>query len=159
MQTASGKSWVIRPCWTGGQYSLYRILFAAYLIVLFATISAGRPNLVSIMSAMIGIVAGVSLLVGLFGRAAAVVIAVAVWFIVPLHPIWPGVYVTVMLTSLLAFHMCQSPQPYGSWAARGLLDPRGGWRMSPFIYAVACWLHLMGDASIGSSVATGRKDK
>jgi len=141
MQTASGKSWVIRPCWTGGQYSLYRILFAAYLIALFATISAGRPNLVSIMSAMIGIVAGVSLLVGLFGRVAAVVIAVSVWFIVPLHPVWPGVYVAVMLTSLLAFHMCQSPQPYGSWAARGLLDPRGGWRMSPFIYAVA-WVWM-----------------
>ena len=141
IQTGSGKSWVIRPRWTGGQYSLYRILFAVYLIALFATIVAGRANLVSIMSATIGIVAGVSLLVGLFDRAAAMVVAVAVWLIIPLHPAWPGMYITVMLTSLLAFHMCQPPRPYGSWAAGGHLDSSGGWRMSPFIYAVAwAWM-------------------
>src|SRR5439155_7799507 len=40
---------------------------------------------------------------------------------------------------LLLAHACLPPAPYGSVAARGRIDPGGGWRMPPCIF-LGAWI-------------------
>jgi predicted DCC family thiol-disulfide oxidoreductase YuxK len=52
---------------------------------------------------------------------------------------------------ILLAHVCLPPAPYGSWAARGRVDPGGGWRMPPDLFAVAWVLMALGYSYSGST--------
>ena len=159
--------------WTGGQYSLFRVLFGAYLFAHFThllpwgaelfsnqgVLSQGDlspvlllfPNILAVLDApwfvigLLVVAAGVSLLfaIGYYDRVAAVVL----WYI------WACLFGRNPLISnpglpyvgwLLLAHACLPSAPYGSWTARNRTDPAGSWQMTPSIYTVAWILMAVG---------------
>jgi predicted DCC family thiol-disulfide oxidoreductase YuxK len=156
--------------WTGGQYSVFRVIFAMYLGVHFLQLlpwgaevfsnqgvlpraSASPlfylfPNVLAlsdspgVVTALLaaGAVLSVFFGIGLYDRAAAL----GLWYI------WACLFGRDPLIAnpsipfvgwLLVAHAFLPPAPYGSWAARGRVDPGGGWRMPPAIFAAA-WIVL-----------------
>jgi predicted DCC family thiol-disulfide oxidoreductase YuxK len=152
--------------WTGGQYSVYRVLFALYLLVHFsmlwpfaAEVFSGEgmlapaaasplyplfPNPLFVWDAPImvhgllavGIAASVTFGLGWGDRVAAVVL----WFV------WACLFTRNPLISnpglpfvgwLLLAHAILPRAPYGAWAARGRTDPGGGWAMPPMLFGAA----------------------
>lgn len=101
--------------WTGGQYSLYRALFGLALLVQLARTLPEAPVLALALP-----IAGAFAL-GAADRLAAVVLAV----------IWTGVFAAdgAIASALLIAHALVPGHPFGSLAARGRIDPGGGWRM------------------------------
>lgn len=159
--------------WTGGQYSLFRVLFGAYLCIHFAqlipwgaelfsrqgVLPQGSvspvlwlfPNVLALWDApvfvitLLVIAAGFSVLfaIGYYDRLAAVVL----WYI------WACLFGRNPLISnpglpyvgwLLLAHACLPTAPYGSWAARNRSDPADAWQMTPSIYAAAWILMAVG---------------
>jgi hypothetical protein len=152
--------------WTGGQYSLFRAVFGAYLCAHFlqllpwgAEVFSGQgvlpeasaspvlylfPNVLALCDApafvtgllVAGAVLSVLFAVGLYDRAAAL----ALWYL------WACLFGRNPLISnpslpfvgwMLLAHVFLPPAPYGSWAARGRPDQGRGWRMPPSIFLVA----------------------
>lgn len=151
--------------WTGGQYSLFRLVFAAYLFLHFATLfpwgaelfsNAGAltpatasplvhlfPNVLSFHDGpgfvrgllVLAALATVPLALGIFDRFAAVFI----WYV------WACLFGRNPLIAnpslpfvgwLLLAHALVPPGPYGSWRARGRADPSGSWEMpGPLFFA------------------------
>jgi predicted DCC family thiol-disulfide oxidoreductase YuxK len=159
--------------WTGGQYSLFRAVFGAYLCAHFVQLTPwaaelfsdhgvlpnGRdspllhlfPNILALWDSpafVTGLVIAAAILsvlfaVGYWDRLAAVTI----WYV------WACLHGRMPLISnpglpyvgwLLLAHACLPSAPYGSWAARGRVDPGGGWRMPPGIFLVAWILMALG---------------
>ena len=157
--------------WTGGQYSLFRVVFGGYLFVHFLQLIPWGPELFSsrgvlpdgsrspilylfpnvlalwdsppFVTALLVGAAGLSLLllVGVYDRIAAVLL----WYI------WACVFGRNPLISnpslpyvgwMLLAHAFLPPAPYGSLARRGRSDPGASWRMPQGIF-VAAWI-LMG---------------
>ena len=154
--------------WTGGQYSLYRLLLGAYLCVHLASLVSWGPELFSSAgmladrtlsplhpvfpslffafdahgvvqgALLLGVLASLLLAVGLADRVAAVVL----WYL------WASLFARNPLISnpslpfvgwLLLAHALLPRAPYGSWSARGRVDPGAGWQMPPAIFAAA-WI-------------------
>ena len=154
--------------WTGGQYSLYRGVFGVYLTIHYAQLLpwgvelfsnrgalplasdsplyALFPNLLAVadapgvVTALIAgaVVSGLLLVAGKFDRAAALYL----WYVgaclvgrnpLILNPALP------FLGWLLLAHACIPPAPFGSWAARGRVDPRGDWQLPRRIHGAA-WI-------------------
>src|SRR6202171_205846 len=154
--------------WTGGQYSIFRILLGCYLLQHFlallpwggelfsnrgalARASASPlihlfPNVLAIWDQpgfvtfllVIGAVSSGLLAVGLWDKPAAV----ALWYV------WACLLGRNPLISnpalpfigwILLLHAVLPNAPYGSWAARGRDDPRGNWHMPPLAFALA-WI-------------------
>jgi predicted DCC family thiol-disulfide oxidoreductase YuxK len=159
--------------WTGGQYSVVRAIFGIYLFIHFAhltpwaaevfsnhgLLSDGRlspllflfPNLLAIwdgpafVTAFVIAAAGLSLLfaVGMWDRLAAV----ALWYIwACLHGRMPLIINPGLpyVGWLLLAHACLPPAPYGSWAARGRIDPGNNWKMPEGIFLAAWILMALG---------------
>lgn len=159
--------------WTGGQYSLFRVLFGSYLLVHFAQLlpwatelfsNAGVlpsgslspflhlfPNILALwdgplfVTALLVAACVLSLLLAI-GKADRIA-AVLLWYLLAclfgrnpliLNPGLP--YVGL----LLLVHAALPPAPYGSWAARGRVDPAGSWRMTPSLFAVLWVLMALG---------------
>jgi len=159
--------------WTGGQYSLFRLALAAYLFVHFAALlpwgaelfsSAGAlvpasasplarlfPNVLTLFDGpgfvraflVLGLAATVPLALGVFDRAAAVVL----WYV------WACLFGRNPLISnpslpfigwILLAHAVIPAAPYGSWAARGRVDPRGDWSLPRSIFLVAWMVMALG---------------
>ncbi len=159
--------------WTGGQCSLVRAAFGAYLFVHFAQLTPWAaelfsdrgllpdgqaspllhlfPNILAVwdgpvfVTAVVGVAAGLSLLfaAGWWDRVAAVLL----WYI------WACLHGRMPLIAnpglpyvgwLLLAHACLPPAPYGSWAARGRADPGNGWQMPEGIFCVAWILMALG---------------
>ncbi len=159
--------------WTGGQYSLVRFVFGSYLFVHFVhlapwaaelfsnqgVLSEGRaspllhlfPNILALwdgpvfVTILVIIAAGLSVLfaAGYRDRLAAVLL----WYV------WACLHGRMPLISnpglpyvgwLLLAHAFLPAAPYGSWAARGRVDPGGGWRMPAGIFLVAWILMALG---------------
>jgi predicted DCC family thiol-disulfide oxidoreductase YuxK len=112
--------------WTGGQYSLYRAVLALTLAT---------------HHGVVGWLLAVPLALGFRDRWAA--------------GLWLG-YLGLRLgvgevawadAALLALHLVTPPRPYGSWDARGRVDPAGGWILpQPVLVA----------ARVGLVIALGR---
>jgi len=156
--------------WTGGQYSLFRILFGAYLCLHFLALAPWGEELFSNRGALPD--ASASPLVGLFPNlfafadspavvllaillAAAASLAFAagwkdraaalgIWWV------WACLFGRNPLISnpslpfvgwILLAHLFLPRAPFGSVAARGRPDPGGGWRMPPGVFAAA-WIVL-----------------
>lgn len=169
--------------WTGGQYSLARAWIGAYLAAHFASLVPwGRelfsrsgmmgdaaasplaylfPNVLTWLDApwmvtallLVGTVSSLLLAVGRFDRWAAVV-AWYVWAcLLGRNPLIlnPGIpYVGWLLLA----HACLPRAPYGSWDARGRIDPGGGWRFTPSIFAAAWIVMAVGYSFSGATKLT-----
>jgi predicted DCC family thiol-disulfide oxidoreductase YuxK len=159
--------------WTGGQYSLYRTVFGLYLLVHFAQLlpwagelfsNAGVladgtaspflylfPNMLAVwdqpafVAGLLVVACGLSCFftIGKYDRIAAVLL----WIIwaslfgrnpLILNPSLP--YIGL----LLLVHAALPSAPFGSWTARGRVDPDGGWKMTPSLFAVVWILMSVG---------------
>ena len=124
--------------WTGGQYSLYRSLLGLCLL------GHGLACMWPVSTPVLGFLvasAAVALMLGAADRAAASIIAI----LLPWTAVTAVVETTLsaaLLCALLLLHCATPPGPYGSWAARGRVDPRGQWRMPAGIYE-ATWALLV----------------
>jgi predicted DCC family thiol-disulfide oxidoreductase YuxK len=159
--------------WTGGQYSLVRIALGLYLAVHFASLvpwgaelfsSAGAlpeaaasplayafPNILTFfdppwfVSALLvaATAAGLLLALGLGDRWAALFLWYVWACLFGRNPLIgnPGL---PYIGFLLLAHACLPAAPYGSLAARGRIDPAGGWRLPPGIFVVAWILMALG---------------
>jgi predicted DCC family thiol-disulfide oxidoreductase YuxK len=135
--------------WTGGQYSLYRILFGGCLVVHFARLSFmwDGPAVTTALG-IVGALLALPFLVGWHDRPAALGLA-ALWiWLIGHEPLIPTPAVPWIAWLLLA-HLFLPPAPYGSWAARGRPDPAAGWRMPRLIFAVTWVLMALGYAYDG----------
>lgn len=117
--------------WTGGQYSIVRAIFGIALFVFFVR---GMPDPLFIA----GAVAAVFFAIGWFDRVAAVVM----WGILA----WTAGrnLALIAASGMLLWHALLPRAPFLSGAARGRVDPRGGWSM-PGPMFVAAWV-IMGMA-------------
>jgi predicted DCC family thiol-disulfide oxidoreductase YuxK len=154
--------------WTGGQYSLFRLLFGAYLTVHFALllpwgaeIFSNRgvlpdgtvspllhlfPNVLALVdspasvTALItaGLVAALAFAAGFRDRIAALV----AWYVLAClfgrNPLIANPALPFVGWMLLA-HAVIPGTPYGAADARGRIDPRGDWRM-PAAIVTAAWI-------------------
>ena len=160
----------MRNSWTGGQYSICRILCGVYLFVHFVHLAPWAWELFS-SEGMLPEAEQSPLLwlfPNIFGLAdspafvLAVVISAAaasLFLAVGVADKWAAFYLWLVLASLfgrnslianpslpyvgwmLLAHLFIPKAPYGSWAARGRPDPGGGWRFPPAVF-LAAWIVL-----------------
>lgn len=140
--------------WTGGHYSLYRAAFGVYLFVHLLRL----PHRESFSVALIvcGALATLFLVIGLFDRAAALATGVVVMSLHPHDGLGANPSLAFLLWLLLA-HAIVPRAPYGSWAARGRVDPAGTWLM-PTAMAAMTWIVMVIGCSwvLWTSVRAGR---
>jgi predicted DCC family thiol-disulfide oxidoreductase YuxK len=163
----------IRNQWTGGQYSLFRVIFGSYLFIHFVqlipwgaemfsnrgVLPAGSaspllrifPNILALydapafVTAIIGVAAALSalLIIGLYDRIAAI----ALWYVLAClfgrNPLIANPSLPYVGLLLLA-HACLPRAPYGSWERRHQPDPGSEWRMPQAIYLVVWMLMALG---------------
>jgi predicted DCC family thiol-disulfide oxidoreductase YuxK len=159
--------------WTGGQYSVFRAIFGAYLFVHFAQLApwgaemfSNRgmapdgsaspllrlfPNVLALydapafVTALLILAAGASLsfAIGFYDRAAAI----ALWYVLTClfgrNPLIANPSLPYVGLLLLA-HACLPRAPYGSFERRGQIDPGDEWRMPREIYLVVWILMALG---------------
>jgi len=142
----------MRPAgWTGGQYSLVRVLLALVLgAALLAQAATAGPSLLQ----LVGLPALVLLGLGRADRGAALLLAVC--FALSAHAAEDSLARTSVLLWLLA-HAGLPSAPWGSLAAKGREDPGSAWTMPPWFPALGLAL-LVGTRlalafSAGPSVA------
>lgn len=110
--------------WTGGQYSLLRIALGAASCAALAHMAwHDAPAYAA------GALLSLLFAIGRLDRWCAIGLAAA-WAV--RHPTMSVVFV---------LHALLPSAPYGSWAARGRVDPAGGWAFRPWVYAAA-WMLL-----------------
>lgn len=159
--------------WTGGQYSLFRGVFGAYLFVHFAALLPWGaelfsrrgmlpeavasplvgllPNLLALCDAPIVVTAllvsatGLSVLlaIGLHDRVAAVLLWYVWACLFGRNPLIANPSLPYVGWMLLA-HAALPAAPYGAWAARGRADPGAGWRMPDAVFAAAWVIMALG---------------
>lgn len=154
--------------WTGGQYSLFRALFGAYLLIHFielipwgaelfssrGALASGAaspllylfPNVLALYDApwfvsallIFASLASLCFAAGFHDRAAALL----QWYVLAClfgrNPLIANPAMPFVGWMLLA-HCFLPRAPFGSLAARRRIDPGGGWRMPPAIYGAA-WI-------------------
>lgn len=149
--------------WTGGQYSLVRAALGAYLFIQFVSLIPSMregfeqtpplgpsalfflPNVLAFADIATPLVIAIAIAsiffaIGLYDRIAAVLI----WYVLACLFGRSPLIVTPALPYgawLLLVHVFVPRAPFGSWAARGRIDPRGGWTMPSALYA-AMWMAL-----------------
>lgn len=148
--------------WTGGQYSIVRAIFGAYLFVHFTALLPYAhqvfheilptdaspllrlfPNILAIAPlavplVLLAAIASIFFAIGLYDRVAAVVIWYVLACLFGRNPLVANPSLPYAGLLLLA-HAFVPPAPFGSWSARGRIDPRGNWTMPPAIFA-AMWI-------------------
>ena len=164
--------------WTGGQYSLYRALLGVALLIRFATpFTYERADWLATLVAPAGILPnvwtslnsgwGVTLLlatgavlsvllaIGLGDRLVALPLSylVATAFAAQRH----GEAAWWLLSGVLWIHAATPAAPYGSWTARGRVDPGGEWEMPRAIQRAAWTAAALVYAyqGLGGAVAAG----
>ncbi len=152
----TARSTMVARHWTGGQYSLFRVLLAAYVLAASAYVlargatafwpagTASLPHLTEPWTAglmALSAILALLLAVGAFDRTAALLLAaIHGWLHAgEIAALLPG---DIAITFLLLVHAAMPPAPYGSWQAIGRADPKGEWRM-PDQLALAVWIALM----------------
>lgn len=159
--------------WTGGQYSVYRVLLGTYLAVHFAALVPWGPELFSNAGVLPAGSASPYLyafpnLLALFdgpgfvrallvlGAVLAALFALGVkdrWAALLLWYLWACLFGRNPLISnpglpyvglLLVVHALLPSAPYGSLDARGRVDPRGDWAMDRRLWSVVWILMAVG---------------
>lgn len=126
--------------WTGGQYSLVRAIAGLWLFVHFALMLRATPI------AAIPAIASICFAIGWLDRIAALtILGFFVW--------WDRANLTAWM---LLWHACLPRAPFLSVAARGRIDPRGGWSVSPAMFVAACVVLaisiVFGDAKVAAAL-------
>ena len=159
--------------WTGGQYSVFRVVFGAYLCVHFLSLAPWGPELFSdrgmlpdasasplafafpnvlavfdppaFVTSLLLLAAGASVLfaVGWYDRAAAVLLWYVWACLLGRNPLILNPGIPYVGWLLLA-HAILPGAPYGSVAARRRPDPGGTWRLPALLFAGAWILMAMG---------------
>jgi predicted DCC family thiol-disulfide oxidoreductase YuxK len=148
--------------WTGGQYSIYRIVFGAYLFIHFFQLVPFAdevfqqilpreaspllhlfPNILAVADVaipliVIGEAAALLFAAGFHDRIAAVVMWYVLACLFGRNPLIANPSLPFVGWLLLA-HAFLPRAPFWSWDARGRVDPRGNWSMPPTIFAAA-WI-------------------
>jgi predicted DCC family thiol-disulfide oxidoreductase YuxK len=130
--------------WTGGQYSLVRFALGASLAVLAVReLSSGADA-----PATLGVIAlaSLALAIGWHDRTAAAILAILLLFHRDPAGLEPA---ATAIPLLLVLHALQRPAPFGSWAARGRVDPGGGWRLRDELLPAAWVLLALAHAAAG----------
>ena len=160
----------MRNSWTGGQYSIFRVLLGAYLFMHFVHLAPWAWELFSSdgmlpdarQSPLFGVFANIFRLADTPGFVVAVVItaaAASLLFLAGVADKWAAFFLWLVLASLfgrnplianpslpyvgwmLLAHLFIPSAPYGSWAARGRPDPGGDWRFPAAVF-LAGWIVL-----------------
>jgi len=159
--------------WTGGQYSVFRVVFGAYLCAHFLSLAHWGPELFSdrgmlpdtsasplafafpnvltvfdspaFVTSLLLLAAGASALfaVGWYDRAAAVLLWYVWACLLGRNPLILNPGIPYVGWLLLA-HAILPSAPYGSVAARRRPDPGGTWRMPALLFAGAWILMAVG---------------
>ncbi|HZN03551.1 MAG TPA: DCC1-like thiol-disulfide oxidoreductase family protein [Candidatus Polarisedimenticolia bacterium] len=131
----------LRSGWSGGQYSLCRVLLGILLAAHLLRLLPGATWGIRILLA--AAVAGTLLLaVGWRDRAAAILVLIVLG-LVTVTPALAGVAPAPLDARVLVWpwflmaHLLVPAAPYGSMAARGRVDPRGDWDMPAWMP----WVH------------------
>jgi predicted DCC family thiol-disulfide oxidoreductase YuxK len=154
--------------WTGGQYSVFRCVLGSYLLIHFlhlvpwgaevfsnqgmladASASPLYPIFPNVLFLWDSPAVVISLLAAGAGLAAAFalgvrdrIVALMLWYL------WACLFTRNPLISnpglpfigwILLAHAFLPARPYGSWDARGRVDPAGGWRFPASIHTAA-WI-------------------
>ena len=145
--------------WTGGQYSVFRLVFGVSLIVHFDRllpwrgVSDGAAGPLSSLSALtdspyavtallaLALAASAALAIGFHDRLAAAVVGVLAGTLGR----DPGL---LYLGFILLAHACIASAPFGSWRERGSPDAGAGWRLPRAVFAIA-WILLALDYAHG----------
>ncbi|MCB9898341.1 MAG: DUF393 domain-containing protein [Planctomycetes bacterium] len=134
--------------WTGGQYSLVRILLGVGLLLHFERLLpatdaiariVGRPQALVLAGVLLGMALALLLAAGRFDRPAAVLLAL-LWALLPARDPSPG-HGLLTVGALLLLHTAMPRAPYLSWDARNRVDPAGGWTHDRRVWA-AGWILL-----------------
>jgi len=166
--------------WTGGQYSLFRVIFGLYLCIHFLQLLPWGTELFSNQGALPEAVASPLLyafpnILGIWDTPLFVTTLLSVacvlsvlfafgaydrWAAVGLWYVWACVFGRNPLIAnpslpfigwLLLAHACLPTAPYGSWAGRGRSDPGEAWHMPGAIYLVAWTVMALGYSYSGYS--------
>lgn len=123
----------VGSAWTGGQWSFVRAVvgLGTILRIVESAIEHRTSDATSLSVAALGVVAATALTLGAWTRVAAVALLVLQW---KTTPSWL-VYNTVRDLPLLAFVLAPAA-PFGSFAARGRVDPDGGWRLPALVFKI-----------------------
>jgi predicted DCC family thiol-disulfide oxidoreductase YuxK len=108
----------VRNGWTGGQYSIVRAVLGIVLLIYFL---ANARQWVPLAGAL----AAIFFIIGWHDRIAAVVMLLVLGWMIG----WMAHPLLLLPAVLLVVHLFVPPAPFLSFAARGRVDPRGGWRM------------------------------
>lgn len=125
--------------WTGGQYSLCRALLGLYLCPFFLLLVPGRMAAATAFWVAGGTLA-LFFAAGWHDRLAAIGLIGVCGFWVTSRPAIDAP-ATAILCWLLLAHLGLPAAPFGSWAARGRIDPAGGFRL-PAAFFAASWTVL-----------------
>lgn len=173
-----------RSGWTGGQYSIFRVIFGVFLFAQFAQLTGwslglflapdrllepGQGPVLSLFASIPGLddasgfafavtlsAAAASLLfiVGIADKWAAFCMCFALACLFGLNPLIAEPSLTYLGWMLVA-HMLMPGAPYGSLAARGRLDPGGRWRFPIVTYCITLLLFVLSYQSCGWSLVYG----
>jgi predicted DCC family thiol-disulfide oxidoreductase YuxK len=148
--------------WTGGQHSFVRATFGAYLFLHFIALIPWAhevfeqilprdaspllrlfPNILAVADlatplVVLAAIASIFFAIGLYDRIAAVLIWYVLACLFGRNPLIANPSLPFAGWLLLA-HAFVPAAPFGSWSARGRVDPRGGWTMPPNLFA-AMWI-------------------
>lgn len=136
--------------WSGGQYSLFRMILGIYLLSYHAVSlnPAWDMGPAPGMLRAVGVLLGACLAVGFQDRPAAVLLAL-LWSGSHLREPAPAVLAWAPLALVLLLHAALPSAPYLSWGARGRPDPGGGWRMPGRLFLAAWILLSLAYAALG----------
>lgn len=156
--------------WTGGQYSVFRVLLGLYLLIDFlhlapwasevfssggmlpqaslSPLTRASPNVLAFFDAPLFVtglclsaaLAAIALAIGSFDRIAALWIWYVLACLFGRNPLIQNPSLPY-LGWMLLFHAACPPAPYGSMAALGRIEALTRWRMPPPLFAAA-WIVL-----------------
>jgi len=127
--------------WTGGQYSLWRVLLGLLVLALSIRQLANSGGDISTLAlATTALVLSIPVLMGWFDGPAAALLATVTAGLVVLDSdlptsLWP-------LVAALLLHALAPAAPFGSVIAGGRVDPDGGWRLPGGLY-LGGWMVLL----------------
>ncbi|HYC54690.1 MAG TPA: DCC1-like thiol-disulfide oxidoreductase family protein [Candidatus Binatia bacterium] len=141
--------------WTGGQYSLVRLLGGSLIAVHFLERTAVADGFFASLLWMAASATSVVFALGRWERTAAAVLLVALWLTCE-ESSFLGHAGTWYAAAWMIAHLCLPSAPYGSLDAVGRQDPRGDWQMPQWAPAAAWALFVAHHAASGvSALASG----
>jgi predicted DCC family thiol-disulfide oxidoreductase YuxK len=147
--------------WTGGQWSLVRALLAVYLAGHFAICFDRGAALLSLRNGtvVLALVASIGLALGAQTRLMAALLIAAGGWLLTRGPFAPRPAAGAVLLPLVALLLAPAA-PFGSIAARNRVDPDGGWRLPPKLFAFL-WLAVAAlslVSAVGKLQSTGWRE-